>query len=520
LERKRDPWLLAAIGFALAYAACLLWLTRFGSVLPPDSIDYAEAARSLVRGEGDTINRVIFHTGLFSSIRHPLEVHGLLQPVLLAPLFWIWGPDGALVRVPSIVFAACLALFVFWTTRRLFGTFAASVAAVLTLSRTDLTFAALLGTDDVGHALFSYGALSCFAVGAQSRKRGWFMAAGLLGALSALEKFSGMVLPAVFGAVLLVSPGARRAVGLKNWLWTAVLLVPVALLYVYRNYRVYGTPSSPYGGIEWFGKDRFSAYFALYEKPPTTSEAWSALGIGRVMELITAELVELAQIVASDPMLIGGIVALLWLWRRSTVFALSALFYTGAVVVLVCVLHHVEERYLSGLVPLCATAVGAAAGTGLAWLETRVATARIGALRAAAFAAAGIALLLACARPLGLAWGVGRVAQTAKPQCSDMLGFVRSAVAPSASVLTGDPWLVAWHAERAAVNAPTNGSPALAKVVEHYRIDWAITGPATYGALDLGAALRAPELADELRPELVFDGVLCDVYRLRGRAGD
>src|SRR5262245_52456849 len=91
---KRDGVWLVVIAWAVINVVFALSCARGGEALPPDSTDYAEAALALVRGQGASINHVAFHTFMFPAVRHPLEVHGLLAPYLIAPLFAIWGPAG------------------------------------------------------------------------------------------------------------------------------------------------------------------------------------------------------------------------------------------------------------------------------------------------------------------------------------------------------------------------------------------------------------------------------------------
>lgn len=522
-QLMRDPWLLAMCAWAVVYVSFALWKTRHGAVLPPDSMDYAEVARSLVSGQGDTINRVMFHAGVLPSIRHPLEVHGLLQPLLIAPLFWIWGPDGALVRVPTVLFAGALGVLSFAVGRRWFGTAAGLIAGALVFTRADVLFAALLGLDDVGFALFSLGAFASFWMGAEQQRRGWFIAAGVCSALAGLTKFSGMAIPVVLAALLVLSPRTRRNVTVKNVLCCVLPLVPVFLAYVLRNYRVYGTPGSPYGAIEWFGKQNMSAYFGYYPDPPSTSEVLDFLGAARVLELIGLEFVELWDNFDSDWLFLLGIPATLLVWVRRPAFSITVVLFTLALLFLVCVLHHVEPRYFSGLTPLFALSIAALVGRGFDALAARVPAARLRALQAA-----GIAALIACVvfevrKPLAAMRGVALTAQLG-PACQDTLAYLRQSVPATAPVLAANPWLVSWEAERPAVQAPTNGVLPLIQVAQRYRVDWAVSGSPAIGSLDLAAVLKNPDVVSELRPELAFDGATCDVYRLSrastAQAGD
>lgn len=512
LERlRRDPWLLAVLFVAALYATIVLWLTRRGAALPPDSTDYAEAARSLVRGQGDTVNRIVFHTGVFPGIRHPLEVHGLLQPPLIAVLFALWGPNGGLVRVPSVLFAAALLVVSFWGGRRLFGTVAGAFAAALLLTRGDVLLMSVFGSDDVGEALFAFGSLCSFTLGATTQGRGWFVAAGVLAGLASLEKVTGLVLVPAFALVMLLNRTARSA-GVRAWLWTAVPTALAFALYTYRNYRVYGHFGSPYGALAWFGKESFPQYFAFYEVPPKMSEVWSRLGGAKLLSLTVDQMAELGKGVAMDPVAMLGVLSLAVLARRHAIFVATVAIYTVGLVLLVCIGHHLEMRYLSPLLPVSGAAFGGTVAAGV----TRAAEARErwrfvrplawGAIAVLALAGAGITYVLS--ERLG-------VAMQRPGPCDDAARFVKATVDPSAVVMTSNPWFVTWETERASVNAPTNGDAALIQVVRIYKVAWAMTGGAAIGALDLDAALASPVLQSALRPERVFDGAACDVYRFR-----
>src|SRR5512146_2507643 len=128
-----------------------------------------------MQGQGYTINLVEIHPGLLPQVRHLHELHGLLQPVVLAPLFWIGGSDPALVRIPNILAVALLALATFQLGRHHFGNFVGTIAGLLVLSWRDLALDATLGGDDVGWALFSILTFLCFFRALETRRRLWIV---------------------------------------------------------------------------------------------------------------------------------------------------------------------------------------------------------------------------------------------------------------------------------------------------------------------------------------------------------
>src|SRR6185436_4278256 len=95
-----DRGLLLATAMAAAALVLNVLATRDLVWLPPDAANYGIVARSLLHGQGFTENVVPFHAGPFASVRHVPELHGLLQPVVLAPLFAVLGESPTVIRLP------------------------------------------------------------------------------------------------------------------------------------------------------------------------------------------------------------------------------------------------------------------------------------------------------------------------------------------------------------------------------------------------------------------------------------
>src|SRR6185312_6746363 len=114
---RQHSAMLAVSGAAAAVAGVTLWVTRGAAVFPPDGLEYAGVARSLVQGHGYTIDLVEIHPGLAPAIRHLHELHGLLEPLLIAPLFAVFGPVLAVASIPGILGVAGLAVASFVLAR-------------------------------------------------------------------------------------------------------------------------------------------------------------------------------------------------------------------------------------------------------------------------------------------------------------------------------------------------------------------------------------------------------------------
>jgi 4-amino-4-deoxy-L-arabinose transferase-like glycosyltransferase len=494
------------------FVVMALWLTRSGSALTPDSIDYAEAARSLVRGEGATINRIMFHTGLFPRIRHPLEVHGILQTLLISGLFATGGPVPGLVRVPSMVFLGCLFVTVYLVGRRQFGSLAGLVAACVLFGRQDLLFWSVVGADDIAFALFSLAALSFFMTGTQEPKLRRFVMAGICAGLAWLDKASGVALVAAFAIGLLVSRTARSGVSWRSLLAVIAPSVIVFGLYVLRNLQAYGRPGSPYTAVEWIGRDHFPSYFALYEHVPSVRDVVARIGVAGIGRSIVYQLSLLGRITLIDVALLAVVPAVVALRRRNGAFCVFGLAFTASLVFLTCVIHHVEYRYLSPLIALGAVGIGGIVDGIEGWVRGRF-PGRARALRAAALCLlAGYGLFSGVRRYREL---VDMGAAMKRPDECGRAAYVISRVVPKdEAVLTTNAWFVSWNAERAAVGAPTNGEDAILTVARHYDVRWAMTGKLVPGAVDLAGALASRRLTAALRPELVDFGQQCNVYRL------
>jgi Alg9-like mannosyltransferase family len=326
---------------------------------------------------------------------------------------------------------------------------------------------------------------------------------------------TGPVLPLALAAVVLLHRRSELAAASsrRNWFFAAIPVSVAFSLYVFRNVAAYGSLGSPYGWLEWFGKDSFPAYFAYYAKPFTILTAWQKLGYARVAELTVDQLRAVVTFVLGDPLFAVGVPSLVWLSRRTPRFALTSLLFGAGILFMVCIAHHLEARYLAPLTPLCAVAAGGLVAHALAWTRGRLSESRKqwpaigGALVLVAFS------VVAIVRTSVLVRGYG--AQMAAPKkCADALDFVRRNASESEPVVTANSWYLSWETERPAINAPTNGPDALAAVVQHYGARWIFTGAAVIGGLDLVNALRDPAVVSRLHPSLRFDGAECDVYRI------
>jgi hypothetical protein len=397
--------------------------------------------------------------------------------------------------------------------RRHFGWVAGLVASCLLFARQDLLFWSVVGGDDIAFAVFCTAALSFFMLATQEGKLSRFALAGIFAGLGWLDKASGVALLAAFAIGLFASRQARSSISWRSVLAVTAPSLLVFGLYVFRNYEVYGRPGSPYTAVEWLGRDHFPAYFALYEPVPSVRDIVSRIGIAGVGRSIKAQLSLLGRLTLRDASLLALIPAAFVLRRRNGPFSVFSLAFVASLVFITCVVHHVEYRYLSPLIVLGAVSIGGVVEELAQWIRSRFARQSV-ALRAAASCLLIAFVSFACVRRYR---DMGEMGASMKIQdeCAEASYFISQVIPKDEAILTMNAWYVSWKTERAAVEAPTNGDEALLIVARHYDIRWAMTGKPVPGAVDLERALWwSPRVTSVLRPQRVYWGRACNVYRL------
>jgi hypothetical protein len=276
----------------------------------------------------------------------------------------------------------------------------------------------------------------------------------------------------------------------------------------------HGDVAFRFSAVDWFSRIDPKAYFAAYDTPPSLLRGWLALGFSRVLDLVVQQARALVALAFLNPLLLGaGLVAVAGLFAldvKPRAFAVVGAAYAVGVSLLLCVIYHVEGRYLSGLYPIFALSL-ALVGKEL-WGRYATNARR----RYLAGTAVGAVLIARAAILVSGLQALAMVNRTRVPVCPDAAAFIQREVNTSAPVLTMNPWFVSWDLDRPAVMAPSNGAEAIARTARRYGTAWALTGAsAGLGAADLGVAFSNPAPAlRALEPVRVFHGESCDVYRL------
>jgi hypothetical protein len=502
---------------SLAYF--VLAVRAIGGPMPlaPDPAHYAVVARNLVRGHGYMIDFVPYHAGYLESVRNIPEMHGLLRPVVLGPLFAAFGTDGTVVPVPGLAYLALTGLVAFMLARDLFGSAAGLLALALTLRSPGLSLQAWFGGDSVGFAFFFLLTFWLLQRGIARNRDSYFLAAGIAAGLALLEKASGLFLPAVFLAALLPAGGIERRVVMRRLL---LLHIPFAVslsVYLVRNWVAYGSLTFRFSALEWLWKLRgFEGAFAFFDEPPELLATLRSIGWPTVLEIAVAQVRKLVHAVITphplrpsptSPMLLLP-VALLGLplhWRRHPRFVVTTLATVAGSVAFICFLYHAEIRYFYFLGPLAYVLV---AGLVHEAIVALIPDRGVRATQTAVAVVSGALVFVAVYHaPRTQPW-----VPRSKNPCRSML---QEAVSPEEPILTLRPSQLSWELDRLTVNVPSGGVAALARVARHYRARWVMierqwTRPRTSAFLasldgDVGGGLFATT---------IFTGARCRVVRL------
>jgi hypothetical protein len=517
-----DRGLFVATALAVTVLVTNVASTRDVAWVPPDAASSGIVARSLLEGWGYTENVVPFHPGPFASVRHVPEMHGVLQPLVLAPLFAVFGESPAVLRLLGLTYAALSGIVVFLWGRRLFGTAAGLFGCVLTVTNASLALFGALGTDDVGFAFFLVATLAALDRALDTRAGRDFLLAGILAALTLLQKAGGILLGGVLLAVPLFSPRPRPRALLLLW----APFVAAFGVYLLRNEMAHGSLAFRISPLDWYLREEgYEGMMRLFPAPPELWPTLRGFGGARVAELVARELGKLVAALwpgspwlfpnpffalatpAFLPALGLAAVPVLARWYGGPA-ALTALALLGATVLL-GVLWHVELRFLAFVIPLSAL-----------WIAGLLATAARFAARGRAPRPAAIAVgLLAIALLAPGAWAFVRAQRTLRAlpdlsPCRAAHAWLEAQSRPGDRILTFDPWFTSWLIGRDAIMIPSGGGAELATVARRYDAHWLLSWSMFSRPNTSRALLSLRGHADGIVATREYDDGTCRIHRL------
>jgi len=546
----------AALLLALALA---VWGGYLGSVIlampyvgHADYADNAVVARNLLAGRGWTVDYVTQFYRLYDGVTRPQETWPLMQPAWVAASFAIFGVSNWAAKVPNLLFLVVLALAVYRAGARLWDRRVGLVAVVLLITSHLYFKLVIYVTNDLGFALFAFGALMLL-----------YLAWGAPGAaaLDARSRFGGVsqrLMLTIFsgvltGLMLLQKPGSGGLIALGMGLWflwvrfdalprtladLRVSLAPVvgwgvvafALLspYLARNMLTFGVPfysteSKDAWVLEYTTWDQI---YAVY----TSEEGLSTLGVPDRSWILRwgfdRTLVKLERQVRAlrdylipswerapfglgewfgradkDRLLFeaGAWLALFGaiavpVSRRRLITLLGAAFvpYT---LFLIVYWHTNEERYWVVIMPWLALFAAA-----MLWgVYDRIAALSDG--RWTPFGLLAVVALIAAI--IAPSWNP--IAEKVRDEPNlyradlDAYAWLQRSTPPDAVVMTRNPWQLNWHSERPALMIPyTTDRETFLRLARRYRVRYLVLDtlqrPAPEVRRMLDAMIADPEL--------------------------
>lgn len=466
------------LAFLLAglFLVTALYVTHDLRPRAPDTIQYSDIARSLASGDGYTVGFIVLHPELYEHIERIPEMHGLLRPFVVAGLYRTLGVEPWVPSVPGFLYVALTSLVAFGFARTLFGPLAGLLACTFVLGSRSLWDWALFGLDDTGLAFYFLLSTWFFHLGLRREKDRWFVAAGVIAAVGLLEKLSGLILPGVFVATLATLRPWPAGTVVRRATF-AVLPVLVALgLYLLRNHAAHGDWMFRFSPIEWQWKlHGHTRLTDLYVDAPSVPELFMELGPQRVFGLVATELRRLwTSATAEVPIWLGAVALVLCTVRRAFVaIVLWSLIGSAA---FLCVLYHVEPRYLSMWIALLSVSAGGGVARmieGVGRGMSRTATQWVGILVAVMIGGGTLHVLTSgIVPPLR-----GLLRSTAPRVCAGAIEYLEANASPGSPVLTNYPWLTRWFGGYPSVSIPGTRNRDIMTVLDHYGMEWVMVGP-------------------------------------------
>ena len=512
---------LAMLAALLLFAALSIWtIPQVAWIGHADYAENANVARSLVEGRGLTVDYVAQFYQDHPAITHPAETWPLLQPLLTAPFFALFGPQTWAARLPNLFILLALAWGVFAVGSRLWGSRVGLVAGLLTLLHAYFFNSVLYPINDlVFTAIFFALAWLVFrtvdgglwtAVTPQSMFRTpHLILIGVLAGLLIWSKPSGAVL--LVGLGLWVGWGWSRDkyeqaaqtadVGLWRIPWRGLLIAGgafalVLLPLVVRNLFAFGAPFYSTEGLDaWILRywplyewENIYKYYVGSELPHPRwvvggkfgyANLFDAIGINFrwVWEKGVMSAVSSSEFVLGPIPLAGALLGMLVAPRRALRLAGMALFSIALYALVVLLYWHFEGRYFQVAIPWLYLLLAGA----VVWLSDIVGKAIRG------VAGQVVSTMLLAAMTAALLWpqvaSIGNflVYDTRPTSFTVAMEWLTNNSAPDDVVMTRDPWELNWYTRRKAVMIPFDNLDTILSVAGMYGVTMLQLGGPTDG---------------------------------------
>lgn len=452
-------WLVAVLALVLPAVLLLVYYrVRFPGLVEGDALDFAQLGRNLIQGRGFVtfILRPLALTHGGDAFRQPELTHGPLFPLCLALSFGVLGARDTAAAAVSGVFYVLSVPVLYLLGKRLFNRRVGLVSAVLLAVNTQVLDYAVSGMHYTLLILLVSLLLLALcpllevpeldAVGSPAHPapfpaRALVVAGVLSGAVYLAEPLCFWFFPPAALAVFMACPRERKE---RLALYAAAAGV-LALPWMWRNASLTGNPVFGLRGAElWMAADQPAAL--AYRLAPGALRSGPAM----LLPVLQKGVLGLDQVLAALPTLTG--VGLLGAVLPSLLFAPGLVTARIRGITLTCFFMLLAGTLFTRIdMPLFLALVAPLFVFGVSYLQfladhTPVPSAMV--RRLAVLLAVGavypvVGMLTVRPRP-------GRPAEAAAAAA------LARALPAGEAVLSDQPWLVAWHAERPAIWLPAD----------------------------------------------------------------
>jgi 4-amino-4-deoxy-L-arabinose transferase-like glycosyltransferase len=550
----QQPATVAMLTAMALFAALALWtIPQVEWIGHADYAENANVARSLVGGRGLAVEYVAQFYQDRPGIAHPADTWPLLQPLLIAPFFAMFGPETWAAKLPNLFILLALAWGVFAAGSRLWDSRVGLVAGLLTLLHSyffnsvlypinDLAFTAIFfalaylvyvttddrrPTTDDGAKKKEDGNYELRITNYESKQKSEIrvpsgrpkseIAIGVLAGLLVWSKPSGAVL--LLGLALWVgwhwwrardAKVERRFLSGRGLLLVGGAFALVVLPLLARNLLAFGVPFYSTEGLDawilrywpFYEWENIYKYYVGSELPHPRWVVGGKFGYQNLFDAIGINFrwvwdkgvmggVASSEFVIGPVALVGSVAGMVVAPRRALRLVAMALFCIGLYALFVLLYWHFEGRYFQVAIP---------------WLYLLLAGAVVWVADAAGRLVRGaagrvVSTVLIAVMTAGLVWGhveaIGNFLRfdTRPTSFTVAMDWLAENSTANDVVMTRDPWELNWHSGRRAVMVPFDDLDMIRQVAQEHGVTMLQLGGPTDG-IDIDAC---PPSADASR---------------------